>query len=63
MLIGNESRLLLPDEPAAGMTSEETAATGRLIRYLADEHRLTIIIAILFFINTLFAFLAWGQVG
>ena len=26
-------------------------------------HRLTIIIAILFFINTLFAFLAWGQVG
>ncbi len=44
LLIGNESRLLLLDEPAAGMTSEETAATGRLIRNLADEHRLTIII-------------------
>ncbi len=26
-------------------------------------HRLTIIIAVLFFVNTLFAFLAWGQVG
>lgn len=26
-------------------------------------HRLTIIIAVLFFVNTLLAFLAWGQVG
>jgi len=26
-------------------------------------HRLTIIIAVLFFINTLLAFLAWGQVA
>lgn len=26
-------------------------------------HRLTIIIAILFFVNALFAFLAWGQVS
>lgn len=38
LLLGNESRLLLLDEPAAGMTNEETAATGRLIRRLADEH-------------------------
>ncbi len=26
-------------------------------------HRLTIIIAVLIFVNTLLAFLAWGQVG
>jgi urea ABC transporter ATP-binding protein UrtD len=44
LLLGNESRLLLLDEPTAGMTNEETAATGRLIRNLADEHSLTIII-------------------
>jgi urea ABC transporter ATP-binding protein UrtD len=44
LLLGNESRLLLLDEPTAGMTNEETAATGRLIRKLADEHQLTIII-------------------
>jgi ABC-type uncharacterized transport system ATPase subunit len=44
LLLGNESRLLLLDEPTAGMTNEETAATGRLIRKLADEHGLTIII-------------------
>ncbi|WP_424630970.1 ATP-binding cassette domain-containing protein [Bradyrhizobium sp. SYSU BS000235] len=44
LLLGNESRLLLLDEPTAGMTNDETAATGRLIRNLADERGLTIII-------------------
>jgi len=44
LLLGNESRLLLLDEPTAGMTNEETAATGRLIRKLAEDHGLTIII-------------------
>src|SRR5690606_13177142 len=44
LLLGNESRLLLLDEPTAGMTSEETAATGRLISDLAGAHGLTIII-------------------
>ncbi len=44
LLLGNESRLLLLDEPTAGMTSEETAATGHLISRLASEHGLTIII-------------------
>lgn len=44
LLLGNESRLLLLDEPAAGMTNEETAATGHLISELAGEHGLTIII-------------------
>jgi ABC-type uncharacterized transport system ATPase subunit len=44
LLLGNRSELLLLDEPTAGMTSEETAATGRLIRQLADERNLTVII-------------------
>jgi ABC-type uncharacterized transport system ATPase subunit len=44
LLLGNESRLLLLDEPTAGMTNDETAATGHLISSLASEHGLTIII-------------------
>lgn len=44
LLLGNQSELLLLDEPTAGMTSEETAATGKLIRQLAEERNLTVII-------------------
>jgi len=44
LLLGNQSELLLLDEPTAGMTSEETVATGRLIRRLAEERNLTVII-------------------
>jgi urea ABC transporter ATP-binding protein UrtD len=44
LLLGNRSELLLLDEPTAGMTAEETAATGKLIRELADERDLTVII-------------------
>jgi ABC-type uncharacterized transport system ATPase subunit len=44
LLLGNRSELLLLDEPTAGMTSEETAATGKLIRQLAEKRNLTVII-------------------
>ena len=44
LLLGNKSQLLLLDEPTAGMTNEETAATARLIRQLAEERNLTVII-------------------
>jgi len=44
LLIGSEARLLLLDEPTAGMTAEETAATGRLVQELADELKLAAII-------------------
>ncbi len=44
LLLGNEFQLLLLDEPTAGMTNEETAATARLIRQLAEERNLTVII-------------------
>ncbi len=44
MLLANQAELLLLDEPTAGMTAEETHATGTLIRTLADTHRLSVII-------------------
>jgi len=44
MLVANRADLLLLDEPTAGMTVEETRATGKLIRTLADGHHLSIII-------------------
>jgi ABC-type uncharacterized transport system ATPase subunit len=44
LLLGNNARLLLLDEPTAGMTAEETHATGRLIRELSAELHLAAII-------------------
>ncbi|WP_137390160.1 ATP-binding cassette domain-containing protein [Rhodoligotrophos defluvii] len=44
LLLGNESELLLLDEPTAGMTAEETAATGQLVRQLAQDRNLSVII-------------------
>ena len=44
MLLANRAELLLLDEPTAGMTAEETHATGQLIRTLAETHRLSVII-------------------
>jgi urea ABC transporter ATP-binding protein UrtD len=44
MLLANRAELLLLDEPTAGMTSEETRATGELIGTLASIHRLSVII-------------------
>ncbi len=44
MLLANRAELLLLDEPTAGMTAEETSATGELIRMLAASRNLSIII-------------------
>ncbi len=41
--LGNEPRLLVLDEPTAGMSPEETRTTMTLIRHLADSRGLTIL--------------------
>jgi urea transport system ATP-binding protein len=43
MLLAQDSRLLLVDEPAAGMSDEETARTGDLLLSLAGKHTLLVI--------------------
>ena len=43
MLLAQEPNVLLVDEPAAGMTDEETHRTGELLISLAGEHSLIVI--------------------
>ena len=43
MLLAQNARLLLVDEPAAGMTDEETAKTGELLLGLAGHHSIIVI--------------------
>ena len=43
MLLAQEARLLLVDEPAAGMTDEETHRTGELLLSLAGKHTILVI--------------------
>ena len=43
MLLAQDARLLLVDEPAAGMTDVETAKTGELLLSLAGAHSIIVI--------------------
>jgi urea transport system ATP-binding protein len=43
MLLAQDPKLLLIDEPAAGMTDEETARTGELLLSLAGRHSILVI--------------------
>jgi urea transport system ATP-binding protein len=43
MLLAQDPKLLLVDEPAAGMTDEETAKTGELLISLAGKHSIIVI--------------------
>jgi urea transport system ATP-binding protein len=43
MLLAQEPKLLLVDEPAAGMTDEETHRTGELLVSLAGRHSLIVV--------------------
>ncbi len=43
MLLAQDAKLLLVDEPAAGMTDEETQRTGELLLSLAGKHTIVVI--------------------
>ena len=43
MLLAQNAKLLLVDEPAAGMTDEETRRTGELLLSLAGQHSIVVI--------------------
>lgn len=43
MLLAQDPRLLLIDEPAAGMTLEERDHTTRLLKYLAKSHAVVVV--------------------
>ena len=43
MLLAQNPKLLLVDEPAAGMTDEETHKTGELLTRLAEQHSIIVI--------------------
>lgn len=43
MLLASDSRLLLVDEPVAGMTAEETERTAELLKSLAGDHTVVVV--------------------
>jgi urea transport system ATP-binding protein len=43
MLLAQDPKLLLLDEPVAGMTDDETARTGELFKSLAGHHSLVVV--------------------
>lgn len=43
MLLAQDPKLLLVDEPVAGMTDSETAATAELLREIAKDHAVVVV--------------------
>ena len=43
MLLAQDPKLLLVDEPVAGMTDAETAETARLLREIAEDHSVVVV--------------------
>ncbi len=43
MVMAQDPKLIILDEPTAGMTAEETAKTGRLIQELAGSHTVIVV--------------------
>src|SRR5204863_9589317 len=55
MLLAQNAKLLLVDEPAAGMTDEETHRTGELLLSLAGQHSIVVIEQDLVFVRQIAA--------
>ena len=43
MLLAQDPKLLLVDEPVAGMTDSETATTAELLREIARDHAVVVV--------------------
>ena len=43
MLLAQDPKLLLVDEPAAGMTDAETAETAELLKDIANDHSVVVV--------------------
>ena len=43
MLLAQDPKLLLVDEPVAGMTDAETAVTAELLREIAKDHSVVVV--------------------
>jgi urea transport system ATP-binding protein len=43
MLLAQDPKLLLVDEPVAGMTDSETAQTAELLRHIAQDHSVVVV--------------------
>ncbi len=43
MVIAQDPKLIILDEPTAGMTAEETAKTGRMIQEFAADHTIIVV--------------------
>jgi urea transport system ATP-binding protein len=43
MLLAQDPKLLLVDEPAAGMTDAETAETAELLKEIAKDHSVVVV--------------------
>lgn len=52
MLIAQDSRLILMDEPTAGMTIQETEKTAEIFRSLSDSHTLIVVEHDMSFVRT-----------
>jgi urea transport system ATP-binding protein len=52
MLIAQDSRLILMDEPTAGMTIQETERTSQIFRALSDTHTLIVVEHDMSFVRT-----------
>ncbi|MBV8449565.1 MAG: urea ABC transporter ATP-binding protein UrtD [Hyphomicrobiales bacterium] len=53
MLLGQEPKLLLIDEPVAGMTDAESVETARLLKEIAEDHSVLVVEHDMSFVNDL----------
>ena len=53
MLLAQEPKLLLVDEPVAGMTDAETIETARLLKEIAKDHSVIVVEHDMSFVNEL----------